>query len=77
VRFEVLKAVIMSMLFSWVVTLCGLVGRCQLFGQTYRPIFGAGDGDSVSPKRWNLPTSPQSAKTQNSNTDKNSLNDRV
>jgi hypothetical protein len=33
--FEVLSAVNMSMLFFWVVTLCGLVGRYQRFGGTY------------------------------------------
>jgi hypothetical protein len=31
VRFEVLTAVKMLMLFFWVVTPCGLVGRYQLF----------------------------------------------
>jgi hypothetical protein len=33
-RFEVLTAVKMSMLFFWVVTPCGLVGRYQRFGET-------------------------------------------
>jgi hypothetical protein len=35
VRFEVLTAVKMLMLFFWVVMLCGLVGRYQCFGGTY------------------------------------------
>jgi hypothetical protein len=34
-RFEVLTAVKMSVLFFWVVTLCGLVGKYQRFGGTY------------------------------------------
>jgi hypothetical protein len=35
VRFEVLTAVKMSVLFLWVVTPCGLIGRYQHFGETY------------------------------------------
>jgi hypothetical protein len=34
-RFEVLKAVKMSMLVFWVATPCGLVGRYQRFGEIY------------------------------------------
>jgi hypothetical protein len=35
VRSEVLTALKMTMLFFWVVTPCGLVGRYQHFGETY------------------------------------------
>jgi hypothetical protein len=34
-KFEVLTAVKMSMLFFWIVTSCGLAGRYQRFGGTY------------------------------------------
>jgi hypothetical protein len=34
-RFEVLRAVMTLMMLFQVVTLCGLVGRYQLFGETY------------------------------------------
>jgi hypothetical protein len=34
-RFEVLRAVQMSVLVLWVVTPCGLVGRYQRFGGTF------------------------------------------
>jgi hypothetical protein len=34
-RFEVFTAVKMLMLFFWVITSCGLVGRYQRFGGTY------------------------------------------
>jgi hypothetical protein len=40
-RFEVLTAVKMSMLVFWVVTLCGLVGRYQRFGEQTASIFRA------------------------------------
>jgi hypothetical protein len=33
--FEVLTGVNMTMLFFWVVTPCGLVGRYKHFGETY------------------------------------------
>jgi hypothetical protein len=35
VRSEVLAAVEMQILFAWVVTLCGLVGREQPFAETF------------------------------------------
>jgi hypothetical protein len=47
----------------WVVTLYGLIGRYQRFGETY---FSPEDGD-VSPKCWYLLTSPQSVATQKTN----------
>jgi hypothetical protein len=34
-RFEVLTAVKMPIFVFWVVTPCGLVGRCQHFAGTY------------------------------------------
>jgi hypothetical protein len=34
-RFEVLTAAKMLMLFFWIVTPCTLVGRYQRFGETY------------------------------------------
>jgi hypothetical protein len=40
VRYEVLTAVRMSMLFSWIMTPCRLVGRYQRF-------FSPEDGDSI------------------------------
>jgi hypothetical protein len=40
VRFEVLTAVKMSLLFLWVVTPCGLVGRYHCFGGKYASSHG-------------------------------------
>jgi hypothetical protein len=34
-RFEVLTVGKMSLLFFWVVTLCGFIGRYQCFTETY------------------------------------------
>jgi hypothetical protein len=35
VRFEFIMAVKMTVFLFWVVTLCGLTGRYQSFGETY------------------------------------------
>jgi hypothetical protein len=44
--FEVLTVVKMSMLFFWVVMLCGLIGRYQCYGETVS-IFNPEDGDGM------------------------------
>jgi hypothetical protein len=41
VRFEAFTAVTMMMMFFWVLAPCGLVGRCQRFGEMYYLIFRA------------------------------------
>jgi hypothetical protein len=48
VRYEVRAAVKMSLLFLWDATPCGLVGRCQSFGDTFLSIFRAEDPQSVT-----------------------------
>jgi hypothetical protein len=63
VRFEVLKAARMMMIF-WVLVPCRLVGRCHRFGDTYCLYFSPEDGDSMF-FRWHLPTSQHGVKTQN------------
>jgi hypothetical protein len=73
VRFEVFAVVKMSVLVSWVVTLCGLVGRYQRFRETYclhLQGWSAEDGD-VSLKFLYLPTSPRSVTTQETNINRN------
>jgi hypothetical protein len=45
-------AVLLTMLFFWIVTSCGLVSRCQRLEQTYS-IFSREDGDSMF-LRWPL-----------------------
>jgi hypothetical protein len=45
VRFEVPTAAKMSVLFFWVVTPCGLVGRYQCFRERLVFIFILEDGD--------------------------------
>jgi hypothetical protein len=35
VRFEVSTAVTIKIMFFWVLVPCGLIGRCQHFGETY------------------------------------------
>jgi hypothetical protein len=58
-RYEVLTAVKMPMLFLWVVTLCGLVGKCQHSGVTYCL--------HLPPEHWYLPTSRHSIATKKIN----------
>jgi hypothetical protein len=55
VRFEVFVAVMIMMMFFWVLMPCGLVSRFQCFRETYCLHL---------PKRWHLPTSPHGARTQ-------------
>lgn len=52
-RREFLTTLKVSMLFFWVVALCGLVSRYQYLGQTIS-IFSA-----RVPKQWYLPISPR------------------
>jgi hypothetical protein len=47
IRFEVLTAVRMMMLFFWVLAPCRLVGRCQRFGEHTVSIFIPEDGDNI------------------------------
>jgi hypothetical protein len=50
VRFEVFTAVTIMMMLFWVLAPCGLVGRRQLFGETYclhLQDFSPEDGDSM------------------------------
>jgi hypothetical protein len=58
----------MSVLVLYVVTLCGLAGSYQHFGEVYslQPLRWR---EHVSLKLWNLPTSPRSVTTQKTNAD--------
>jgi hypothetical protein len=67
-RFQVHMAVKMSMLVFWVVTPCGLVGRYQRFGGTYRlHLQGWRRRQYDPPKGWYAPMSPHGVTTQKTN----------
>jgi hypothetical protein len=55
----------LSMLFFWIITSCGLVGRYQRFGGTYcLYLQGWRWKQYVPPKRWYLPTSQHGVTSQ-------------
>jgi hypothetical protein len=60
------------MLFFWVVTPCGLVGRHQLFEEKYSlHLQPSRLIQYISSNSWCLPTSPQGVATQKNNIVKN------